>query len=196
MSKTTKALAAHLSRLLGLDVEVIDMDDVTDASPEGQKFAAEQRELRDKAEKDMQVRRDQVSLLVDELVRTLQVECCDRNEHRRVPKDADDRLAIANAMGFMMVHHGEVVTEYIGRMRGMLDKYLTSAGQKMHPDNEQELKELDLEMAATHSILAAHFDLLTNPQKPNYLTHYAKISAMVKAWSQGKETGSEARTTH
>lgn len=189
-SSFSKGLAEELSKLLGAEVQVIDLDEAAATDPEV-KAALEKRQ---KAAAD---KRHQVARLVEELLKLLQKTCCDKPEHNRKPKHADDVLAVNNAMQAVITHYGEIVQAYVGCQRSMMDEYLKLLKREMHPVNEQELMSYDLEMAAVHSMLSTHFELVARPGKIDYSNHYDKMVAMIKAWADGKETGKhEAGTTH
>lgn len=197
-NKQIKDLAKALAEATGMDVEIVDLDNPgEDASPEALELAKQiRKDQADQEQKRAQKRKD-VAKLSKELLTVINQNCCDKAPHRRVPKNPDDALAINNAMAALMTQYGAVVIDYMRAARGIIDGLLGQLGKEMHPRNADELAEFDLEMSAVHSILAAHFDLVAREGRIDYSTHYAKIEAVIAAWSEGKETGKrEAGTTH
>jgi len=187
----TKRIADQLSKLLGMDVEVVDIDNLdADASPEARKSAEE--ELAKRA-----AQRGQVFKVAEDILKLMGSNCCKNVDHRRVPLNGDDVFAINNAMATVVTHLGQTTMEYVNLLRGIIDDQLRAMKKTSHPLMDAQLKGFDLEMAAVQTILAIHFDVVTRPGKIDFTNHYAKMTAMIKAWSEGKETGNnEARTTH
>lgn len=191
MSKKTKALSAVLAKLLGMEVEVVDMNNVDeDASPEARKLV-EEAKAREKNN------RLAIAKMSGEFLNMLSQDCCTNPDHRRIPLNDSDVLAINNAMGCMMEHLHDAMNEHTHRMYSIIHWFMRNQKMGELPELiKADLKGLENEVAAAYSIIAAHFDLVTRPGKIGYLNHYVKIGAMIEAWSEGKETSCETGRTH
>jgi hypothetical protein len=192
VSKITKALTEQLSKALGVEVEVevVDLNDPTDASPEAKNFI-------NALTKNRREHRSQVAKMAAGLLNMFQQNCCEHPDHRRAPKDADDALAINNAMASVLTYQLQAMEEYTQLLYQYIGVLVDKCKEDIPKELKEHLKSLELEISASHSMLEAHFDLVSRPGKISYLNHYDKIAAMIKAWSEDKETGShEAGRTH